>query len=165
VAPAQGSPATVRVTLPDDARLTIDGQPTQSTSAQRLFVSPPLEAGKRYSYTFRASFVRAGKTITVEQVVYVRAGRETVVSLDVAAETSGTGSSSGSSVSWYGSSDETRIDYGAPEAPAFPRAGSYPVPFRSYGERGPREGQSYVPASRPIYWGTDPSDPFYHSGQ
>src|SRR6516162_5213287 len=73
--------ATLRVTLPADAKLTIEGQATRSTSAQRLFVTPPLEAGKRYSYTLSATFVRTGKTITVEQEVLVRAGRETVVSL------------------------------------------------------------------------------------
>jgi uncharacterized protein (TIGR03000 family) len=163
--PAEGSPATVRVTLPADARLTIDGQTTQSTSAQRQFITPPLDAGKRYSYLFRASFVRPGQTITVEQVVFVRAGRETLVSLDAAAEASGTDSSRGGSVSWYASSDVTRVYYGAPEPPASPQAGPYPVPSRSNGERGPREGQSYVPPSKPVHWGTDPSDPFYHSGQ
>jgi uncharacterized protein (TIGR03000 family) len=162
-APPEGSPATVRVTLPDDARLTIDGRATRSTSAQRLFVSPPLEAGNSYRYTFRASFVRAGKTITVEQEVFVRAGRETLVSLDVSAEASGGYASRADSASAYASSEDTRAYYEAPVPPAPPRAGLYPAPSRRSGERGPREDRSYSPSFNPIHWGTDPSDPFYHS--
>lgn len=74
-------PATIVVSLPAGARLTIDGQATTSTSATRTFRSPALEEGQ-YSYTLRAEFERDGKTETVSQLVVIRPGRETRVSLD-----------------------------------------------------------------------------------
>jgi uncharacterized protein (TIGR03000 family) len=73
--------ATILVRLPADASLTVDDHPTTSTSALRLFKTPPLERGKEFHYTLKAKFVRGAQTITVEEVVPVRAGRETVVSL------------------------------------------------------------------------------------
>ncbi len=79
------APARLNVTLPAGATLTIDGQPMQaSNSVHRYFVTPPLEHGHYYYYNLKASFVRNGKTITVEKKVRVRAGRRSVVSLDVA---------------------------------------------------------------------------------
>ena len=81
-ASTEGAPATIIVSLPTDATLTIDGMPTKSTSATRVFVTPPLADGN-YSYTFKADFLREGKAVTVQQKVAVRAGKETAVSLDV----------------------------------------------------------------------------------
>jgi uncharacterized protein (TIGR03000 family) len=77
------SPATVVVTLPADARLTVDGEATKSTSGMRRFVTPPLRPGKKYGYTFKAEFVRQGQMITVARKVPVEAGRQTAVSLDL----------------------------------------------------------------------------------
>ncbi len=82
-APPEGRPANIRVSVPTEASLTIDGRPTSSTSAIRRFVTPPLEEGKAYVYTMRAEFTRDGSTVTVERKVSVRAGQEIVVSLDV----------------------------------------------------------------------------------
>ena len=79
------APATLRVRLPADARLTIDGAPTRSTSDLRLFRTPPLEEGKEFHYVLKAVFMEAGETKTVEKTVAVRAGEETVVSLGVVA--------------------------------------------------------------------------------
>jgi uncharacterized protein (TIGR03000 family) len=162
--PAGRHPATVRVTLPADATLTIDGRPTRSTTAERLFVTPPLEAGKRYGYTFRATFVRAGKTVTVAQEVLVQAGREALVSLGVGEETSGGPGARGNAYV-YGSEEDTRAYYEGPLPPAPPRTVRYYVPFSGGSERGVGEGRPYVPGFRPIHWGPDPSDPFYHNGQ
>jgi uncharacterized protein (TIGR03000 family) len=75
------TPATVVVTLPADAKLTIDGQVTRSTSARRVFVSPPLSPGKTYRYTLLAEVTRGGKAVSWEQTVKVRAGRESQVSM------------------------------------------------------------------------------------
>jgi len=80
-----GVPATVFVNLPTDAKLTIDGQATTSTGAQRRFISPPIETGKEFHYAFRAEFVTDGKNVIAKEVVPVRAGRETVVWLGVPA--------------------------------------------------------------------------------
>ena len=76
------TPAKVLVSLPADATLTIDGHATTSTSAQRTFVSPTLEAGKDYQYTLKAEMVRDGKAVTEIKTVVVRAGETTEVSFD-----------------------------------------------------------------------------------
>ncbi len=81
VTTADALPAILRVALPADAVLAIDGEPTKSMLADRVFVTPPLETGKDFHYTLRAAFVRGDQTVTVERRVAVRAGRETVVSL------------------------------------------------------------------------------------
>jgi uncharacterized protein (TIGR03000 family) len=73
--------ATVVVTLPTDARLTVSGQPTQSVSSRRVFTSPPLQKGMKYFYTFKASVVRDGRTITTKKRVRVRPGEVTRVSI------------------------------------------------------------------------------------
>jgi uncharacterized protein (TIGR03000 family) len=155
-APAERSPATVRVTLPAGATLTIDGRATRSTSAERLFVTPPLEAGKRFSYTFSARFVRDGQTITVEREVVVRAGRETFVSLDVPAAAAGSSYSAGAGAYSYGAGAETSAYYEAPGSPAAPWVRVYPAPG---------EDRSYSSGFNPIYWGNRPSDPFYHGSE
>ena len=49
VAQATGTEATLVVNLPEDATLTIDGEETTSTSANRVFVSPPLRKAKNTS--------------------------------------------------------------------------------------------------------------------
>jgi uncharacterized protein (TIGR03000 family) len=71
------------VSLPADARLTVDDTVTKSTSATRTFVSPALETGKDFHYTLKAEVVRDGKTYTTIRRIAVRAGEETKVSLDI----------------------------------------------------------------------------------
>jgi uncharacterized protein (TIGR03000 family) len=73
--------ATVLVSLPADAKLTIDDTPTRSTTARRRFESPPLEPGKTYHYTLTAEAMREGRAVTVSQRIDVRAGQETRVQL------------------------------------------------------------------------------------
>ena len=73
--------ATIVVHLPTDAKLTIDGAPTKSTSAERSFITPPLEEGKTFSYTFEAQFVRGNQTIRVTEKIPIRAGGNAVITL------------------------------------------------------------------------------------
>ena len=86
-APAQatGTEATLIVNLPEDATLTIDGEATTSTSAQRVFVSPALEQGKEYEYTLKAKVVRKGKPQVVTAKVTVRPGETSQVELKIPA--------------------------------------------------------------------------------
>lgn len=77
------APAVITVSLPADARLTVDDRPTQSTSSHRVFVSPVLQPGKDYFYTLKAEVVRDGQTQSVDQRVIVRAGRESRVTLTI----------------------------------------------------------------------------------
>ena len=71
--------ATIVVNLPADARLTVDGTATKSTTSRREFVTPTLERGKEYVYTFRAEIVRDGQSVHEERQVSVRAGETTQV--------------------------------------------------------------------------------------
>src|SRR5260370_3316451 len=50
------APAVIQVTLPADARLTVDGHPTTSTSENRTFVTPALPDGE-FQYTLRPDTV------------------------------------------------------------------------------------------------------------
>jgi uncharacterized protein (TIGR03000 family) len=76
------APATIVVSLPADAKLTVDGTATQSTDSVRAFVSPPLQAGKDYQYTLRAEVTRDGKKVERTRDVNVRAGRTSEVNFD-----------------------------------------------------------------------------------
>ena len=77
----QRAPAMIRVELPEDARLTFDGEPTASTGSHRVFLSPPLVRGKEFSYTLRAERMRGGEPTFLSKTITVRAGEETRVDL------------------------------------------------------------------------------------
>ncbi len=77
--------ATLVVTLPENAKLMIDDQPTKSTSGVRTFATPELEPGKTFKYTLKAEVPVAGKTEIVTREVQVRAGEETKVTLSLPA--------------------------------------------------------------------------------
>jgi uncharacterized protein (TIGR03000 family) len=78
------APATIVVSLPADAKLLIDDAATTSTSERRVFVSPNLPTGKEFHYTLKAEIPVNGKAQVVSQVVTVRAGEQTDVSLTAA---------------------------------------------------------------------------------
>lgn len=84
---AQTDSATIVVELPADAKLTIDDQPTESTSGRRVFTTPDLEEGKEYSYTLKAEVVRDGRVQVITKKVAFRAGEEAQVTLDLPAST------------------------------------------------------------------------------
>ena len=154
-AKADAAPATIHVTLPVDARLTIDGEATKLTSADRTFATPPLEMGKEFHYTLRAHFVSGDNAITIERRITVRAGQETDVSLNLP------GASTGDRAFYY--------DPAAPNAAGQNRAFYY----------NPAAAPNVFDASVPFYiapnlnvprggvapardnWKPDASDPFY----
>ena len=74
-------PATIVVNVPADAKVTIDGTPTKSTSAVRVFATPELAPGAVYYYTVTAEVVREGKTLTASEKIAVEAGVNSVISL------------------------------------------------------------------------------------
>jgi uncharacterized protein (TIGR03000 family) len=75
-------PAQLVVTLPADARLKIDGEATVSTSSERIFETPTLPAGKKFSYTLQAEVTgKDGKALSWSQKVSVQAGQVTRVTL------------------------------------------------------------------------------------
>jgi uncharacterized protein (TIGR03000 family) len=85
LAQADANAATLVVSLPEDAKLTIDGEATTSTSAKRVFVSPALEQGKVYEYTLKAQVVRDGQTQVATAKVTVRPGQTSQVELTIPA--------------------------------------------------------------------------------
>jgi uncharacterized protein (TIGR03000 family) len=77
--------ATLVVTLPENAKLTIDGEVTKSTSGTRTFSTPALEPGKTFKYTLKAEIPMSEKTEVITRDVQVRAGEETKVTLSLPA--------------------------------------------------------------------------------
>jgi uncharacterized protein (TIGR03000 family) len=76
-----GNRARITVSLPADARLFLDGQPTKARqSATRTFLTPELENGAMYHYTFVMEVVRNGQVFRDVRQVAFRAGMEAHVS-------------------------------------------------------------------------------------
>lgn len=78
-APAVGEqPVYLRVLLPDSkAELTVEGVPTRQLGPSRLFVSPPLPAGRNFVYTLSATWKPNGYTTIIRtRTVTVQAGRQ-----------------------------------------------------------------------------------------
>jgi uncharacterized protein (TIGR03000 family) len=81
-AEGSGSPAQIVVRLPADARLFVDDAPTQSTSGQRLLVTPTLPTGESYAYTLRVEVNRQGRTVADTRTINVTAGQSTSISFE-----------------------------------------------------------------------------------
>jgi len=72
------APATIVVSLPAAAKLSIDGNATTSSTERRTFVSPALEAGQEYYYTLKAEINGQVK----EERVTVKAGQEVNIKIE-----------------------------------------------------------------------------------
>jgi uncharacterized protein (TIGR03000 family) len=83
-AAAKAAPATLVVSLPAGAKLTVDGVVTKTTSSERTFVTPDLNRGKEYFYRLQATWEQDGKSVVVNKRVAVRPGQETRVSMSAA---------------------------------------------------------------------------------
>jgi uncharacterized protein (TIGR03000 family) len=69
--------ALVHIRVPQaDARVFIEGQQTKQSGTERVFVSPPLEQGKDYNYTVKATWNDGGREVTREKTVTFRVGQE-----------------------------------------------------------------------------------------
>jgi uncharacterized protein (TIGR03000 family) len=74
-AEAADNQGTVIVQLPADARMWVDGQAADLTSARRSFITPALEKDRDYFYTIKAEATRDGVVRSQSARVLVRAGR------------------------------------------------------------------------------------------
>ena len=74
VLPSSDQEATVEVTAPADAIILFDSHKTSQTGNFRVFATPPLPAGRNYSYLVEATFQQDGKPVTQRQRVQVHAG-------------------------------------------------------------------------------------------
>jgi len=82
--PPPTAPATVRVTLPEDAALFVDSNPTATRNLSvREFVTPPLDPNREYTYTLTASAKRDQKETKVDKQIKVRAGQVTEVKFEM----------------------------------------------------------------------------------
>jgi uncharacterized protein (TIGR03000 family) len=60
--------------LPEDARIWFQDQPTKQGGTMRRFVSPPLTAGKSYTYTVRVEWPEEGQWVSQAHTFAVHAG-------------------------------------------------------------------------------------------
>ena len=75
--------ANVVIRVYSDATLTVDGKATHQKGERRTFVSPPLEAGKKYTYTFVAKWMPRNnyETYKVTRKTTVEAGKSVEVDM------------------------------------------------------------------------------------
>jgi uncharacterized protein (TIGR03000 family) len=64
------------VIVPADAEVFFDGSPTTQTGTERVFASPPLTPGARYSYSIRARWTADGRPVEQTRAVPVTAGAQ-----------------------------------------------------------------------------------------
>ena len=75
--------ATVVLSVPARATVTVEGHPLQSTGGERTFRTPPLEPGRSYAYTVRAALPMSGGREEVESIeVRVTAGQTSRASFE-----------------------------------------------------------------------------------
>jgi uncharacterized protein (TIGR03000 family) len=74
-------PVSLRVYVPSNAQLFVEGARTQQGGEVRRFQSPPLAVGQNYVYTLRITWMEGGQERSAEKKVNVRPGQETVVDL------------------------------------------------------------------------------------
>jgi uncharacterized protein (TIGR03000 family) len=71
--------ATVVVELPADARLFVDGAPMTLTGPVRVFRTPELQSGLKFSYTLKMEVDRGGRVAADTKVVDIEPGKTTRV--------------------------------------------------------------------------------------
>jgi len=81
---APADKAIIVVKVPEDAKLTIQGDATKSTGPERRFITPPLREGVTYSYNLVATWKADGKDQKAEKKVVFKTGQTVAVTLDKA---------------------------------------------------------------------------------
>jgi uncharacterized protein (TIGR03000 family) len=66
--------AVITAHVPKGAELRFDGVKTKGTGEDRQFQSPPLQRGRRYSYTIEARWQEGGRAVTQSRRLSVFAG-------------------------------------------------------------------------------------------
>jgi uncharacterized protein (TIGR03000 family) len=81
------------VSVPEDAKVFVNGRATTSTGSERQYVSRGLENGQRYSYEVRAEVIRDGKPVTETQTAQLTAGSQASLTFKLSAPASTASSS------------------------------------------------------------------------
>jgi uncharacterized protein (TIGR03000 family) len=79
--PATDNCAHLRVIVPPEANVWIDGIPMQQCGIDRAFVSPPLTPGKDYTYEVVAHWTSWGQSVDQRRTIGVHANEHTVVNM------------------------------------------------------------------------------------
>jgi|GEM_PF-392635 len=74
-------PATIKLIVPADAVVEVDGAKRKQTGIERTYLTPDLDAGKKYEYRFKITYMVDGKPVVVEKTVSVEAGKEAIIDL------------------------------------------------------------------------------------
>jgi uncharacterized protein (TIGR03000 family) len=74
--------ASVKVNLPREAQLYVDGVQLNLNGEENTFNSPPLPVGKPFHYTFKAELTRDGQKVTETRKVTVEAGKTVSLSFE-----------------------------------------------------------------------------------
>lgn len=79
IEPAAPAAAKITVKVPANGTLYIDGKKNDKTGTERQFTTPPLPAGKEFSYAMKLEMTRNGQQEEVTQKVAFRAGEIVLV--------------------------------------------------------------------------------------
>jgi uncharacterized protein (TIGR03000 family) len=71
--PANGN-TSIKVKLPENAKVFVNDAPTTSTGSERSFVSHGLRTGMTYSYNIRVEYLKEGKPVSESKQVKLSAG-------------------------------------------------------------------------------------------
>jgi uncharacterized protein (TIGR03000 family) len=72
--PTRADSGLLTVWVPYDAKVTVNGLPTQSTGSRRRFVSYGLRPGFSYKYVVRAEIVRGAQVVEDTKTIVLTAG-------------------------------------------------------------------------------------------
>jgi uncharacterized protein (TIGR03000 family) len=64
----------IHMWVPENAQVWFEGSPTAQTGTERDFVSPPLSAGRDYTYHVRVKWMEGGRPLDEVRDITVRAG-------------------------------------------------------------------------------------------
>jgi uncharacterized protein (TIGR03000 family) len=79
------APAQITVVVPADAEVFFDGEATVQRGAERVFISPPLPAGKTFHYELNARWKEGDKPVDHKRRIDVTAGGKVRVDFTTAA--------------------------------------------------------------------------------
>ena len=68
------APAEITLIVPADAEVFVDGAATKQRGTQRVFETPALEVGKKFTYEIRVKWTAAGKAVDNTRKVEVTGG-------------------------------------------------------------------------------------------
>jgi uncharacterized protein (TIGR03000 family) len=77
--PLSENSGVLTVWVPYNAKVTINGLPTQSVGSKRQFVSHGLQAGMVYKYEIKAAIPVGGQIVEDTKTVYLSAGQKDAV--------------------------------------------------------------------------------------